>query len=237
MSRIIFNIQAVVYGQLQNDELVLEYDSNTAIEDKEDADAYVEKNISNIMDEQDYSTVLDWEVLEFGADAKTAKERKAEEKKKAKLEKEERLKASKAYEAMEEVKAVEKIKEDLPQKQAEHKVPDPYTPEYYDFLKRAWVMGCITPQDEILSVIAWFSDAQMHGDYFPNVLSARRWRWDLDNNFDRSVYGNTMAKEDWERVRDYITRKYDIRFMENGWVDYNYIYKKAGDAEYKPEEN
>lgn len=217
--QILFLIEEISYGGRNKHNLIV--DCPDEIEDNDDADSYLETQMKDIMDDNDFGTVLTWKVKEVGFNLKTPEEKK--DLKREKL-------ASKLKEKEE--KATSELKNNVERKQLEHNVPEIGTPQYFGFLKGAWIVGCITQQDEILSVIAWFSDAEMHGDYFPNLISARRWRWSLNDWFSKSVYSNPMSSEDWDRIIEHLKKKYDVPFTEDGRPDSGTIYEKADGWEY-----
>ena len=90
-----------------------------------------------------------------------------------------------------------------------------------DFMLTYWIVGVITNQDEILSILKCFEDIENHEDYYP--LIQKRWRWSYQDGVDWSSSTVEITKDDRLRVREHLTRKYGIRFWDNGYHDLDYF--------------
>lgn len=90
------------------------------------------------------------------------------------------------------------------------------------FIWDYWIVGVITNQGQILSICDDFDTILAHGDYYP--LVQKRWRWSYQNGLT-SVQHHMFDDDDWQFVRDHLTKKYGIPFWDNGYHDIDYFQK------------
>lgn len=60
-----------------------------------------------------------------------------------------------------------------------------------------------------------------HTDIWGKVLKG--WDWDYNNCLDSSIYRHNFDKEDWEKVRKHLTKKYGVQWQPNGYHDWKHI--------------
>ena len=62
-----------------------------------------------------------------------------------------------------------------------------------------------------------------HQDLFG--IKSRRWRWDFSEGI--TAFGGNLETGDGDLIRDYLQKKYNMRWFENGYHDWEYIVKIA----------
>lgn len=74
------------------------------------------------------------------------------------------------------------------------------------------------------------NEIKTHYDIFGMVLKG--WRWDFNKGCEATL-GDRLEHEDWIKVREHLTEKYDIPFYENGYHDVQFFCKKMDEEEQK----
>ena len=62
-----------------------------------------------------------------------------------------------------------------------------------------------------------------HSDIWGKVQKG--WDWDYNSGIDFSIYRHQFDKEDWDKIRRHLTKKYGVQWNENGSHDCDYIDK------------
>jgi len=98
---------------------------------------------------------------------------------------------------------------------------------YKKLIGRYWIVGVIDSHGAIHSKMMHFKEAKTHDELYPGILL--KWRWHWDKSVDWSICSVKPTKEESWKVREHLTKYYDIPFWENGHHDIQYIMKKAGE--------
>ena len=95
-------------------------------------------------------------------------------------------------------------------------------------LECGWIVGVIDAYGSVSSKFVKLGvDAScMHGDIFPGNYF-KLWRWSFDNSIERSPMSSEFDIEDWDKIKRHITKKYRIRFWDNGYHDIDYFIEMA----------
>lgn len=97
------------------------------------------------------------------------------------------------------------------------------------YINDAWILGIITSLGYIDSVCVSFNDPKnIHADHFNIASHSIRWRWSWDAGIHFFGRHEDLSQEDYENIRNHITKKYGIPFI-NAWHDTGYITKIAGE--------
>lgn len=97
----------------------------------------------------------------------------------------------------------------------------------FDNMRWGWIIGIIDAYDAVDSVFVALdsNDSRFHDDLFP-MKSHKRWRWCFSECFSNSVLGEPLTEEDEDKVMRHITKKYGIKFWENGHHDIDHFISK-----------
>jgi len=99
------------------------------------------------------------------------------------------------------------------------------TPNKFDRLRWAWIVGVIDSNGVVYSKSNFFLDQKTHEDLFP-LIHQKRWRWSFSDCINSSIYADTFEDGDFDKIRNHLRREYGIRFWENGYHDLDYFCSK-----------
>lgn len=105
----------------------------------------------------------------------------------------------------------------------------------YTKLRWSYIVGYVDHLDvvhsEIFSMLREddFDSIKTHYDIFGVVLKG--WRWDYDRGLDATIGDKNLDSEDYDRIREHLTYKYDIPFYENGFHDVQFFCQKMDEEE------
>ena len=107
----------------------------------------------------------------------------------------------------------------------------------YTKLRWSYIVGYVDHLDvvhsEIFSLLHedGFDEIKTHYDIFGMVLKG--WRWDFDKGLDATIGDKNLDREDYERIREHLTDRYDIPFYSNGFHDVMLMCQKMDEEEQK----
>lgn len=102
---------------------------------------------------------------------------------------------------------------------AKHWVSVPYVRDTFSRLERGNVLGAIDSHGACHSM---FTGDQIlyHDDHYPMMTHAR-WRW--TNNGSIAWFGSRGTEEDCDTIRHHMTKKYGLKWWENGHHDTDHL--------------
>ena len=110
----------------------------------------------------------------------------------------------------------------------------------YTKLRWSYIVGYVDHLDVVHSEIfplfpedGSFDDigTKTHYDLFGMVLKG--WRWNYDRGLDATIGDKNLDREDYDRIREHLTDRYDIPFYSNGYHDVQFFCKKMDEEEGK----
>lgn len=98
----------------------------------------------------------------------------------------------------------------------------------FDTYRWGSIVGVIDSYDAVHSQHVPLEEGPaFHDDLFP-MQTHKRWRWTFCDCFSVSVLGDKLTDEDYDLVMAHMTKKYGIKFWENGHHDIdNFISKMS----------
>jgi len=94
----------------------------------------------------------------------------------------------------------------------------------FNLLKYGIIIGIIDNYGAVHS--KFFSiddDQQTHEELWP-TRRTKRWRWTFSNCFNTSILSDEKLNiEDWDKIRQHLTRNYGIRWQDNGYHNIDYF--------------
>lgn len=114
---------------------------------------------------------------------------------------------------------------------------NPLNTDWKDFTiweKLRWgnITGVVDSYDSADSVLS--EDLEYHAERWPSLTHCR-WRWSYNQGIWWTVSEGRPNSEQLEIIRNHLTKKYGIEWMENGYHEWEKIATKAGWI--KPEED
>lgn len=102
----------------------------------------------------------------------------------------------------------------------------------FDDMRWGWIIGVVDAYDAVHSVFVGLhsDESRFHEDHFP-MQSHKRWRWCFSDCFSKSVLGEPLTEEDYDRIMIHITKKYGIKFWDNGHHDIDHFISKISKSE------
>ena len=107
----------------------------------------------------------------------------------------------------------------------------------YTKLRWSYIVGYVDHLDVVHSELFplfsedGFDEIKTHYDIFGMVLKG--WRWDYDKGLDATIGDKNLDREDYERIREHLTDRYDIPFYSNGFHDVMLMCQKMDEEEQK----
>lgn len=95
----------------------------------------------------------------------------------------------------------------------------------FNELQKGFIVGIIDNYGAVHSKFVKTNDDLSHESLFPSKIF-KRWRWTYHNSLEKSVLSSDFDIEDWDKVERHITKKYRIKFWDNGYHDLDYFNKK-----------
>ncbi len=105
----------------------------------------------------------------------------------------------------------------------------------YTKLRWSYIVGYIDSYDvvhsEIFSLLDGdnFTEIKTHIELFG--LRLKNWRWDYDKGLEATIGYNDLNKEDFDRIREHLTDRYDIPFFLNGYHNVQFFCDKMDEEE------
>ena len=100
-------------------------------------------------------------------------------------------------------------------------------------LRDGYILGIIDSYDAIHSE---FISKNNRGNYcredFWPTQTHKRWRWNFDEGIHK-FYSGEWGNDDWSIIINHITKKFGIKFWENGYHDLDYFEEKLKKEELK----
>ncbi len=87
------------------------------------------------------------------------------------------------------------------------------------------IIGCIDAYGAVHSEFTG-DDIGYHSEHFPQQTH-RLWRWNNDKSIHWFTSENRLNAEETEAVRAHMTRKYGLKWFENGFHDWEHLQTRA----------
>jgi hypothetical protein len=91
-------------------------------------------------------------------------------------------------------------------------------------LREGNICGIVDSYGAVHSVLT--ETVEFHADHFP--LSHCQWRWDFDESINWISIERRPSEEQYEAIRTHLTKKYGIKWWDNGYHDIDHILTKCG---------
>jgi hypothetical protein len=101
-------------------------------------------------------------------------------------------------------------------------------------LRDGYILGIIDSYDSIHSAFISLDNRgnYCHADFWP-TQTHKKWRWDFDDGIHKFCSESSWTEADWDSIRTHITKKFGIKFWENGYHDLDYFEEKLKKEEMK----
>lgn len=100
----------------------------------------------------------------------------------------------------------------------------------FDKLRWGSIVGVIDSYDSVHSEYCELGKPRFHEEIWPTICH-KRWRWNFEDGLSKSFLGERLSDEDFDRVMSHLTRKYGIKWQENGYHDWQYLLDKMSPKE------
>lgn len=90
------------------------------------------------------------------------------------------------------------------------------------------IVGIIDQYGAVHSKVVKDIAEENHGSCFP-CRCFHRWRWGYQSGLKKSMLSSEFTDEDWDKIRRHLTKKYTIKFWDNGYHDIDDIMKRFKD--------
>lgn len=101
--------------------------------------------------------------------------------------------------------------------------------DYWEILRWGTIVGVAKSDGTVESVFANFhgdreeDDLLFHEHTWPQNDHSVRWRWNFSDSIHVSCLGENPSEEQYESIKNHITKKYSIPFWDNGYHDLDFF--------------
>jgi len=103
-------------------------------------------------------------------------------------------------------------------------------------LRKGYVIGIIDYYGCVHSKFFKLNEEHSHGNTFQGS-SFKRWRWYAYKDIQISPFSSTFDIEEIDKVRRHLTKKYRIKFTENGAPDLQFFKRKVEEEKIEESKN
>lgn len=108
-------------------------------------------------------------------------------------------------------------------------------PNRWSRLRDGSIVGIIDSYGAVHSQFCPFNESKFHEELFylfPGFGGSIRWRWNYDDGIG-GLTGSTWTPQEYDQIRTHLTKKYGIRWWENGFHDLDFLESKMQKEETK----